>query len=75
MSQEIRVASTNEIEDVAGGQCRSVLKGMFRAETRVLRIAGGSGGCEVFTHIVSMLEALNYCGSVHFHAEGSASMK
>jgi hypothetical protein len=69
------VASTNEIEDVAGGQCRSVLNGMSRARTRMLRAASGSGAREVFTHIVSMLEAINYCGSVHFHAEGSASMK
>jgi hypothetical protein len=69
------VASTNEIEDIAGGQCRSALNGMSRAKTRVLRAASGSRAREVFTHLVSMLDAVNYCGSAHFHAEGSASMK
>jgi hypothetical protein len=65
------VASTNEIEDVAGGQSRSVLNGMSQAKTRVLRAASGNDAREVFTHIVSMLDAVNYCGSAHFHAEGS----
>jgi len=69
------VASTNEIEDVAGGQSRRVLNGMSQAKTRMLWAASGNGAREVFTHTVSMLDSVNHCGSVHFHAEGSASMK